>query len=567
MRTLFLLAVAVAHVVAVPPAPPGRTPVTTPTPQASWRRLSNWAIAKIWGKCKSNGNANRLATVFHDTSSGGSRRAWSRYGQDIVLRFNISTAEDAIAVGDASRDLYLDVWEFNDNWVDVRLAKNDVPILLALLPQSLQNAHMPLMPHVGLADIISQSLPTSHAPFAATLEPHSKDLFFSDYQPLSVISPWLRLMSSMFPTHVRLINIGVSWEGRDIPALRVGVHPTNDEYGATPRRTIVLTGGIHAREWISISTVLYVANAVITSYGKDRTWTNLLESFDWIFIPTLNPDGYVYTWETDRLWRKNRQPTSLRFCSGIDLDRAFGFEWTGDASGGNPCAESFAGEEPWQAAEAQRFAAWARNETESGNTEFVALLDLHSYSQQVLYPYSYSCEAAPPTLEDLEEIALGLAKAMRMTSHGRYYKTTSACEGNVAVAEETGRKEVLPRIESGGGSLLDWMYHDLRVRYAYQIKLRDTGSYGFLLPKENIVPQGKEVLNAVTYLGKFLTGQIGMEEENAQIRDPETMSEVLDLTQAAYGIVKEVERAGNLPAEPVIADSKQDMVWELRRRR
>jgi extracellular matrix protein 14 len=420
------------------------------------------------------------------------------------------------------------------------------------------------MPHSGLAEIISQSLPTTHIPFALTLEPHSKDLFFSDYQPLSVITPWLNLMASMFPTHVRLINIGMSWEGRDIPALRVGVHPTNDDQPSAPRRTIIVSGGIHAREWIGISTVLYVANAIITSYGKPPKWTSLLESFDWVFIPTLNPDGYVYTWETDRLWRKNRQPTSLRFCSGIDLDRAFGFEWNGDASGGNPCSESFAGEEPWQAVEAQRFADWARNETENSNTNFVALLDLHSYSQQVLYPYSYSCNAAPPTLEDLEELGLGLAKAMRMTNHGHYYKTTSACEGNVALADERGQKIRLPRLEYGGGSMLDWTYHDLRVRYAYQIKLRDTGSYGFLLPKENIVPQGKEVFNAVTYLGKFLMGQIGMQEQDVQ--PPEEGHD--DNEHPKHNeIVQDIPAEDADSAENKIRESLDMTQWELRRRR
>lgn len=100
-----------------------------------------------------------------------------------------------------------------------------------------------------------------------------------------------------------------------------------------------------------------------------------------------------------------------------------------------------------------------------------------------------------------------LAKAVRQT-HGHNYGVSAACEGDL-----TGSKKgkLFPRIRLGGGSALDWFYHELHVRYAYQIKLRDTGTYGFLLPKREIVPTGEETFNGLVELGKYLLSNKGIE--------------------------------------------------------
>jgi extracellular matrix protein 14 len=492
-----------------------------------WRSLSERLIEKIWTQTPTHEEKeSKIKRPSKPEEQLLPAHTLARYGGDVLLRFNISTSEEAKSLAEASDTLLLDIWEFANDWVDIRLAQELVPSLLGLLPQSLQRSHVPLLRERELAQAIFETYPTprDHARHLESSQavappafhdqrpvgpaPHSQgaeaNIFFTDYQPMSVIQPWMRLLSSLFTTHVRLVTIGKSAQGRDIPALRIGVHPTNDDDPEpSTRKTVLITAGLHAREWISTSTANYIAYTLITGFGKVPLITRMLEDFDFVIIPTLNPDGYVYTWETDRLWRKNRQQTSIRFCQGMDLDHSFGFHWDGSSTAGNPCSESYAGEKPFEAVEAKQLADWARNETDNNGVEFIGLMDLHSYSQQILYPYSFSCSDLAPGLEDLEELGYGLQKAIRH-ANGHVYEVLPACEGNAVVATSSEKKSYLPQMENRGGSGLDWFYHEMRVRWAYQLKLRDRGTYGFLLPKEHIIPTGKEMVDAIMYFGEFL---------------------------------------------------------------
>ncbi|KAI1391289.1 uncharacterized protein F4822DRAFT_396231 [Hypoxylon trugodes] len=480
-----------------------------------------------------------------------------RYEDEVVIRFNVSTEAHEAALRKAIDQMLLDVWDFADNYTDIRLEARRIRPLMGILPSSLQDNHFILIP--DLARAVAATYP-SNGPARSIIQSHSNDrgitpandipspekrgvddIFFHDYQPLSVIYTWMKLLDSMFRGRglVRMISIGKSYEGRDIAALKIGI-PTSDTSKrgpGGPKNTILITGGIHAREWISTSTVNYVAWSFIRTIDEDPMIVKILEHLDIVFIPVLNPDGYKYSWEVDRLWRKNRQRTKMQYCPGFDLDHAFGYQWDATDHQTEPCSESYGGDQAFQAIEAAQLADWARNETQNG-VNFVAYLDLHSYSQQILYPYAYSCIDHPPNIENLKEVAMNLAKHMRL-SNGEVYTTATACEGAVASNMQEGRvrDKGRVRVEAGGGSAIDYIFHEFGARYSYQIKLRDTGSYGFLLPREYIIPTGEELYQAMKYFGDYLLGNNGHEswDHSAPIK---VDTKQTDLTPEEDGVVE-----------------------------
>lgn len=62
---------------------------------------------------------------------------------------------------------------------------------------------------------------------------------------------------------------------------------------------------------------------------------------DYYILPVVNPDGYEYSFVTDRLWRKNRRKGVI--CAGTDLNRNFGYHWGKKGTSKNMCAETYPG--------------------------------------------------------------------------------------------------------------------------------------------------------------------------------------------------------------------------------
>ena len=53
---------------------------------------------------------------------------------------------------------------------------------------------------------------------------------------------------------------------------------------------------LYLSEWIGPAVVTYVAKELILGYSSKKKIRRLVNQFDFIIVPLLNADGYVYTW-------------------------------------------------------------------------------------------------------------------------------------------------------------------------------------------------------------------------------------------------------------------------------
>lgn len=132
------------------------------------------------------------------------------------------------------------------------------------------------------------------------------------------IAYYLDQLAIKYPNLVKKEVIGKTIEMRDIVGIRVS---KNFEFGVNP--VIFIDSGTHAREWAGIQSSLYFLNQLV----ENSTVSNeLLDKVDYVFVNVVNVDGYIYTWDEDRLWRKNRRYVNYT-CTGIDLNRNYPYNW------------------------------------------------------------------------------------------------------------------------------------------------------------------------------------------------------------------------------------------------
>lgn len=287
-------------------------------------------------------------------------------------------------------------------------------------------------------------------------EPPSEP-FLADWQGLAAFEAQLAWWGTQ--PGVTWESWGSSAEGRPLWALRIRGPDTPEQAPMA-----LVTGLQHAREWIAGAAAMHIAERLIE--GPDPQAREVLMGWEVVVVPVVNPDGYRYSWTTDRLWRKNRQPHQSGLV-GVDLNRNWAEGWGEAGSSGVPASDNYRGEGAFSAPETA--ALMAQIEAEP---RFALHLDLHSPGQLVLYPWGYTGEPSA------EEAALsqraGAAVAAMEAVDGQPFDAGSFHE----------------RLYPGAGVAIDWTH--ARGLESYLFELRDRGQYGFMLADELRRPGAEE---------------------------------------------------------------------------
>ncbi|KAF1413784.1 Carboxypeptidase B, partial [Spheniscus humboldti] len=297
---------------------------------------------------------------------------------------------------------------------------------------------------------------------------------YEKYNNWETIAAWTADIAAQNPDLVSRIVIGKTYEGRPMYLLRMGKRGPN-------KKAIFMDCGFHAREWISPAFCQWFVKEALETYGKDTVMTKLLNSLDFYVLPVVNIDGYVYTWTKDRMWRKTRSKNAGSRCIGTDPNRNFNAGWCTLGASKNSCDSTYCGSAPESEKETKALADFIREHLPT----IKAYLTIHSYSQLLLFPYSYTYKL-PSNYEELNSIAHAASKQLASLYNTEY-------------KYGPGATTIYP---AAGGSD-DWAY-DQGIKYSFTFELRDTGRYGFVLPESQIKPTCEETLLAVKYIANYV---------------------------------------------------------------
>ena len=214
------------------------------------------------------------------------------------------------------------------------------------------------------------------------------------------------------PEIISKFSVGKSHEGRDIWAVKISDNVGQDE--SEPEALV--THGQHAREHLTIEQGLYTMNLLTDGYASDSAIKSLVDGRELTLVLNVNPDGseFDYAGGELQMWRKNRQPNSGSDYVGTDLNRNWGYKFgCCGGSSGNPGSETYRGESAFSAPETDVVRDYVDSRVIDGKQQITAAIDVHTFSELVLWPYGYTYDDVPDDMtQEAHDIHVALGKKL-----------------------------------------------------------------------------------------------------------------------------------------------------------
>jgi murein tripeptide amidase MpaA len=316
-------------------------------------------------------------------------------------------------------------------------------------------------------------------PFKAGDDP--KDFAIDQYHSEAEINAWFASLATAYPDLVSTSSIGNSHENRPIQLIKIG------KSTGQPKKIFFLDAGIHAREWVSPATALYIVNELLTKYTTNSDYATLINTIDIWIAPSVNPDGYEFTRSGNRLWRKTRSGPR-QGCYGVDPNRNFNYKWNVIGASTNPCSEIYDGPSAFSEVETVALS----NFLLANKNLIKAYVSLHSYSELWMFPWSYAANTYTDDHQQYVALSNQGVAAIRAV-HGTRYGAGTAPDILYAV---------------GGGSF-DWAKAIAGIKWSFTLELRpgdgdndNDQNYGFQLPASYIIRTADEAWAGIILIAK-----------------------------------------------------------------
>merc|ERR1719290_225960 len=377
------------------------------------------------------------------------------YSNHKVLRVEVKDETDAKAISELENKYdfwteirighHVDIMASPDNLEDLRSLLKSLNIEFAIMIEDVQS-------------LVELEMKASDRAKTKIWTGHNMD--WTSYHALEDIYGWFDYLETTYD-FCEKENIGQTFEGQDMIVMKVC------KGGCGNKPIMWIDSGIHAREWIAPAVGTWMLNELVEN---DASHPELTEKLDWYFLPSHNPDGYHRSQTVDRLWRKTTTQYEGNACMGTDANRNWDYHWADAGASSDSCSQTYQGPEAFSEVEARN----VRDYVMAHKDQIKFYQTLHSYSQLVLFPWGYTTDPAPGYDAMLDLGTRGNEALFAV--HNKYYEV--GCIPCV--------------LYTASGTSLDWALGVAGIPYVYSIELRDTGTYGFLLPPSQIIPNAEE---------------------------------------------------------------------------